>query len=76
MYFKIFPNKIMPTQIPRAIGNKNLKLDLKFLKKFNMQFSKGSYIPNITHNTPLLIPGKIAPAPMAIPLKKSNKKCK
>ncbi len=28
-------------------------------------------MPKITHNTPLLIPGKIAPAPIATPLKKS-----
>ena len=56
---------------PVTIGNKNLKFYLIFLKKFSTQLSKFSYIPKITHSTPLLIPGRIAPAPISMPLKKS-----
>ena len=58
------------TNEPKKIGNKNWKLYFIFLKKFNTQFSNFSYMPKITHNTPLLMPGRIAPAPKAIPLKK------
>ena len=48
----------------------NLKLFLVSLKKFKTLFTSFSYIPNITHKTPLLIPGSIAPAPIKIPIQK------
>ena len=66
----------MPNKTPSAIGKINLKFCLIFLKKFKIQFIKFSYIPKMTHKTPLLIPGKIAPAPIKIPLIKSLKKRK
>ena len=58
-----------PRQIPIKIGKRNLKFSLGALKKSNTLFNNFSYIPNITHKTPLLIPGKIAPEPINIPLK-------
>ncbi len=65
---------MIPIIAPETIGNKNLKFSLIFLKKPNIEFIRFSYIPKITHNTPLLIPGKIAPAPIKIPFEKIYKK--
>lgn len=64
-----------PIKTPTTIGSKNLKLFFMSLKKYKMLFNNFSYIPKITQKTPLLIPGKIAPAPIAIPLKHEIMKC-
>lgn len=66
-YFKIFPNRIIPIIIPNPIGKRYLKFSFIFLKKFKTQFNSFSYMPKMTHKTPLLIPGKIAPAPIKMP---------
>ena len=52
--------------------NKNLKFLRISEKKFKTLSNIFSYMPKMTHNTPLLIPGKIHPAPIKIPLQKSN----
>ena len=67
---KIFPKRSTPIIPPKAIGNKNKKFFLKFLNKPNIEFISLSYIPNITQSTPLLIPGRIAPTPSNMPIKK------
>ena len=68
--FNIFPNKNTPTSPPRVMGNKYRKFFLKPLNKPNKESMSLSYIPNITQRTPLLIPGRIAPAPSNMPIKK------
>ena len=68
-YFRILPNNNIPVTPPRPIGSKNLKFVLKSLKIFKTLFINFSYKPKITQRTPLLIPGSIAPAPIAIPFK-------
>ncbi len=70
-YSKIFPNKNTPTTPPRKMGKRNKKFFLKFLNKPITEFINLSYIPNITQSTPLLTPGRIAPAPSNMPIKKS-----
>ena len=56
--------------VPDIIGNKNFKFSFIFLKNPKKAFINFSYIPKITHKTPLLIPGKMAPAPIKIPFEK------
>lgn len=68
--FNIFPNKSTPITPPIKIGNKNEKFFLKFLNNPKIEFINLSYIPNITQRTPLLTPGRIAPAPSNMPIKK------
>ena len=58
-----------PIPAPIIIGIRNCKFSLGDLKKSSTLFKSFSYIPKITHKTPLLIPGKIAPDPIKIPLK-------
>lgn len=65
----IFPNKNTPSPPPQTIGKRYVKFSLKFLNSPNIEFINLSYIPSITHITPLLIPGSIAPAPSSIPVK-------
>ena len=67
---KIFPSKNTPTSPPRKIGNKYEKFFLKFLNNPKTELINLSYIPNMTHRTPLLTPGRIAPAPSNMPIKK------
>ena len=62
------PNDITPKNVPINIGNKNLKFSFTLEKKFKIEFKSFSYIPKITHKTPLLIPGSIAPEPMKNPI--------
>ena len=40
--FRTFPKAIIPTKLPDAIGNKNLKLFLVSLKKFKTLFTSFS----------------------------------
>ena len=54
--FSMFPNKIMPIKTPNIIGKRNFRFFFQSLKKFKIEFTNVSYIPNITQNTPLLIP--------------------
>ena len=68
--FNIFPNKNTPRIPPRKIGNKNEKFFLKFLNNPKRELINLSYNPNITQITPLLTPGRIAPAPNNIPIRK------
>jgi len=68
--FKILLNKRTPIRVPRMIGSKNLVFFLISLKKNNTEFIIFSYIPKITQKTPLLIPGKMAPHPIKIPVNK------
>lgn len=42
MYFKIFPNRIIPINKPKPKGKRILKLYFIFLKKFKEQLSKFS----------------------------------
>ena len=49
------------------MGKRNLILFFRSLKKFKIESSNFSYIPNTIHITPLLIPGSIAPIPIKIP---------
>ena len=56
------------------IENPNKRLDESQKKKCKILSSNFSYIPKMTQNTPLLIPGKIAPLPIAIPIIKFCKK--
>lgn len=63
-YFKILPNAKTPMKIPKDMGKRNKKCSLKFLNKFKTLFTSFSYIPKITHKTPLLMPGSMAPAPI------------
>ena len=58
---------IIPVRPPKVNGARNIKFFFQSLKKFNILFKSFSYIPKITHNTPLLIPGIMAPAPIKIP---------
>ena len=71
---KTLLNKKIESNAPRTIGHKNKKFFLILLKKCNILSTIFSYKPNITKKTPLLIPGKIAPAPINIPIKKFFKK--
>ena len=66
----MFPNKKTPIIPPRASGHKNEKFFLKSLNKLKIESTSLSYIPIITQITPLLIPGRIAPEPSSIPIKK------
>lgn len=67
---RMFPKRSTPIIPPKTIGNKNKKFFLKFLNRPNIEFISLSYMPNITQSTPLLIPGRIAPAPSNMPIKK------
>ena len=64
---------MIPIIPPVKRGNKNLKFSFIFLKNPKIEFIKFSQMPKITHKTPLLIPGRIAPAPNNIPFKKIYK---
>ena len=67
-------NKNIESSEPKTIGHKNKKFFLISLKKCKTQSTNFSYKPKITQNTPLLTPGKIAPAPINIPIIKFFKK--
>ena len=66
---------IQPKKPPKAIGIRNFRFFLISLKNPRILSINFSYIPNIIQSTPLLIPGKIAPAPIKIPFIKLEKDC-
>ena len=65
----------MPINKPIIIGKRNFKLFLTLVKKPKTLSTIFSYKPKITQITPLLIPGKIAPAPIKNPLIICKRKC-
>jgi len=67
--FNMFPNKTVPIIIPIIIGISNFKFSFKLLKKLSIELISFSYNPKETKITPLLIPGKILPKPIKIPIK-------
>ena len=64
---RILLNSKIPIPAPIINGVRNFELFLRSLKKFKILSKSFSYIPKITQSTPLLIPGRIAPAPMLEP---------
>ena len=71
---RILLNSKIPIPAPIINGVRNFELFLRSLKKFKILSKSFSYIPKITQSTPLLIPGRIAPAPIAIPFTQFTKK--
>lgn len=67
-------SKKIPTKAPETIGNRKSVFFFISLKKCKTALSNFSYKPKITQKTPLLIPGRIAPAPTKMPTKKFFKK--
>ena len=64
-----------PTIAPKTIGRRNLKCFFTLLKNPKILSNNFSYKPTTIQITPLLIPGRIAPAPIKMPFIKLDKDC-